>query len=116
GLRRAPGRRADVVADDAPAGGGEVLRERSAHDAEADYADRSLRPCHSLLPCARVASLRSAFLLWLAAPLVEWRPRFQGRGLSPIVRQKFRREVAFNEGRSCRSRRDGQRARRAPDK
>jgi hypothetical protein len=34
-------RRADVVADDAPAGGLEIARERAAHDAEADDADRA---------------------------------------------------------------------------
>ena len=32
----------EVVADHPPAGGGEVLRERAAHDAEADDADRTL--------------------------------------------------------------------------
>jgi hypothetical protein len=37
-------RRADVIADHAPAGGHEVLGERAAHDAEADQADRALVP------------------------------------------------------------------------
>ena len=32
-------RRADVVADDAPAGGDQIAGERAAHDAEADHAD-----------------------------------------------------------------------------
>jgi hypothetical protein len=34
-----PRGRADVVADHAPAGGGEIAGERAAHDAEADDAD-----------------------------------------------------------------------------
>ena len=38
--QRAAARRIDVVADDTPAGIDQVARERSAHDAEADHADR----------------------------------------------------------------------------
>ncbi len=43
----------EVVADHAPAGGGEVLRERATHDAEADDADRTLcRHARSLVVAA----------------------------------------------------------------
>ena len=63
---RAPARRADVVADDAPAGFAQVPGEGAAHDAKADDADRaftSSRASHSdFLPhekqnraCARVS-------------------------------------------------------------
>ena len=46
----AAARGADVVADDAPAGGSQIFCEGAAHDAEADDADRALGlsgPSHS---------------------------------------------------------------------
>ena len=50
-LERAAARRGDVVADDAPAGGAEMLREGAAHDAETDDTDGAALPYgHALTP------------------------------------------------------------------
>src|SRR4029077_1383196 len=66
---------ADVITDYAPAGGDQILRERTAHNTEADHTNRTFGlSCHSLSPDAN-ASMWSRSVLCAGPEAVESRGR-----------------------------------------
>src|SRR5664279_1632896 len=74
----AAARRADAVADHAPAGPAKVFREGPAHDTEADHADRALVLLgrnHSIFPIVKIyAAMRIgvADFIVVGGGAVEW--------------------------------------------